>query len=395
MSNVYILGAVRTAIGKYGGSIMNVSAADLGAHVIKNAMERAGVKPDQVSEVIMGHVLQAGAGQGTARQAAIKAGMPDSVPAMNINNICGSGMKAVDIGLALIQSGKADIVVVGGMENMSQSGYVSGEMRWGSRMGNASFVDTMVNDALTDSFSGVHMGITAENVAEKYDITREEQDLFAAQSQQKTEKALAENRFSNEIAPIEVSLGRGKTVIFDKDEYPRPGVTVESLSKLRPAFKKDGGTVTAGNASGINDGAAAMILASEEKVNELGLKPMARIVTIASAGVDPQLMGIGPAASTQVALTNSGLTIDDMDLIEANEAFASQSLAVGKLLNWDASKVNVNGGAISLGHPVGASGARILVTLLHEMQKQNSHYGMATLCVGGGMGVTTIVERQM
>lgn len=392
MKEVYIVSAVRTAIGKFGGALADIPAADLGAHVLKNAILRAGIRPEQVDEVILGHVLQAGCGQGTARQAAVKAGIPEERPAMNVNNICGSGLKAVDLGVALIQSKKADIVAVGGMENMSRAAYVMNSARWGSRMGDTELVDTLVHDALTDSFSGVHMGITAENIAEKYGISRQEQDEFAALSQQKAEKALAENRFKEEIAPIEIQLGKGKTALFDKDEYPRAGVTAESLSGLKPAFKKDG-TVTAGNASGINDGAAALILASGEKVMELGLKPLARMVISVSAGVDPQYMGIGPASSSKIALEKANLTIADMDLIEANEAFAAQSIAVGKLLGWDDTRVNVNGGAIALGHPVGASGTRILVTLLYEMQKRKSRYGLATLCVGGGMGVSAVVER--
>ncbi len=391
MKDIVIAAAVRTAIGKFGGTLANVPVQELGSIVIKKAIKKAGLKPKDVNEVIMGNVLQAGLGQGTARQASIKAGIPDFVPAMNINNICGSGLKAINLAAAMINSGDAEIIVAGGMENMSAAPYVLNSARWGFRMGNNEVVDTMVYDSLTDAFEGYHMGITAENVAEKYGISRDEQDEFAAWSQQKAEKALSENRFQDEIVPMEVKISRKETIVFDKDEFPRAGVTKEGISKLKPAFKKDG-TVTAANASGINDGAAALIIMSAEKAKELNITPIAKIVSYASAGVDPKYMGIGPVYSTQKALKNVGLSIDQIDLIEANEAFAAQALAVGKLLNFDNEKLNVNGGAIALGHPVGASGARILVSLVHEMQKRKSKLGLATLCVGGGMGVSTIVE---
>lgn len=391
MTEVVIVGAVRTAIGKFGGTLANVPVQTLGSTVVSEAIKRAGLKPEDVDEVILGNVLQSGLGQGTARQAAIQAGIPDTVPAMNINNICGSGLKSVNLAAAMINAGDADIVVAGGMENMSAAPYVLDNARWGYRMGNGQLIDTMVYDSLTDAFEGCHMGITAENVAEKYRISREEQDEFAAWSQQKAEKAQAENRFQDEIVPIEVKISRKETVTFNKDEFPRAGVTKEGISGLKPAFKNDG-TVTAANASGINDGAAALVLMSAKKAKELQVKPLAKIISYASAGVDPQYMGIGPVFSTQKALQKAGLSMDQIDLIEANEAFAAQALAVGKLLNFNNEILNVNGGAIALGHPVGASGARILVTLLYEMQKRNSKVGLATLCVGGGMGVSTIIE---
>jgi len=391
MKEVVIVAAVRTAIGKFNGMLANVPVANMGATVIAEAIKRAGINAEDVDEVIMGNVLQSGLGQGTARQAAVMAGIPDTVPAMNINNICGSGLKSVNLAASLISSGDAEIIVAGGMENMSAAPYVLGNARWGYRMGDGHLIDTMVYDSLTDAFEGCHMGITAENVAEKYGISRQEQDEFAAWSQQKAEKALLENRFRDEIVPIEVKINRKETIQFDTDEYPRPGVTTDSIEGMKPAFKKDG-TVTAANASGINDGAAAIVLMSGDKAKELGITPMARIVSYASAGVDPQYMGIGPVYSTQKALQKAGLTMEDIDLIEGNEAFAAQALAVGKLLGFNNNILNVNGGAIALGHPVGASGTRILVTLLHEMQKRRSKLGLATLCVGGGMGVTTIVE---
>ena len=391
MKEIVIAGAVRTPIGKFGGTLASIPVQELGSIVIKEAISRAGITAQDVDEVIMGNVLQAGLGQGTARQAAVKAGIPYEVPAMTINNICGSGLKAVNLAASLILSGDAEIVVAGGMENMSATPYLLKNARWGYRMGSGELVDTMVYDALTDVFAGYHMGVTAENVAEQFGITRQEQDEFAAWSQQKAEKALSENRFKDEIVPIEIKEKKNVR-IFDIDEYPRAGVTAESISKLAAAFK-DNGTVTAANASGINDGAAAMIVMSAEKAKQLGVKPLAKIISYASAGVDPKIMGIGPVNATRKALEKSGLTIDDIDLIEANEAFAAQAVAVGKLLNLPNEKLNVNGGAIALGHPVGASGTRILVTLLYEMQKRNSKLGLATLCVGGGMGVATIVER--
>ena len=389
---IVLAGAVRTAIGKMGGALANVPAATLGSIVIKEALKRANVAPDQVDEVLMGCVLQAAQGQNVARQAAVNAGIPIEVPALTLNNVCGSGLKCVNMAAAMIEAGEADIVVAGGMENMSSAPYALTKARFGYRMNNATMIDTMVNDALWDAFNGYHMGITAENVAEKYGLTREMQDEFAACSQQKCEKAQAEGRFDDEIVPVPVKMKK-ETVMFAKDEGPRAGVTAESIAKLRPAFKPDGGTVTAANASGINDGAAAIVVMSEEKAKELGVTPMAEWVTGASAGVEPSIMGIGPVAATKKAMARANLTVEDMDLIEANEAFAAQSLAVAKDLNFDMSKVNVNGGAIALGHPVGASGCRILVTLLHEMKKRGSNYGLATLCVGGGMGVSAIVEK--
>ncbi len=389
---IVLAGAVRTAIGKMGGALANVPAATLGSIVIKEALKRANVAPDQVDEVLMGCGLQAAQGQNVARQAAVNAGIPIEVPALTLNNVCGSGLKCVNMAAAMIEAGEADIVVAGGMENMSSAPYALTKARFGYRMNNATMIDTMVNDALWDAFNGYHMGITAENVAEKYGLTREMQDEFAACSQQKCEKAQAEGRFDDEIVPVPVKMKK-ETVMFAKDEGPRAGVTAESIAKLRPAFKPDGGTVTAANASGINDGAAAIVVMSEEKAKELGVTPMAEWVTGASAGVEPSIMGIGPVAATKKAMARANLTVEDMDLIEANEAFAAQSLAVAKDLNFDMSKVNVNGGAIALGHPVGASGCRILVTLLHEMKKRGSNYGLATLCVGGGMGVASIVKN--
>ncbi len=393
MSRTIVLaGAVRTAIGKMGGALSTTPAATLGSIVIKEALSRANVAADQVDEVLMGCVLQAAQGQNVARQAALKAGLPIEVPALTLNNVCGSGLKCVNTAAAMIAAGDADIIVAGGMENMSMAPYALPQARFGYRMNNATMIDTMVNDALWDAFNNYHMGITAENLAEKYGLTREMQDEFAAASQQKCEKAQAEGRFKDEIVPVPVKVKK-EMVMVDKDEGPRAGVTAESIAKLRPAFKPDG-TVTAANASGINDGAAAVVVMSEEKAKELGVKPMAKFVVGASAGVDPSIMGIGPAASTRKALAHANMNLDQIDLIEANEAFAAQSLAVAKELGFDMSKVNVNGGAIALGHPVGASGCRILVTLLHEMQKRDDvKTGLATLCVGGGMGVTTIVEK--
>lgn len=392
MKNVVIVEAVRTAIGNFNGTLQNTAAPELGAIVVKEVLARAQVAPETVDEVVLGNILQAGLGQGPARQAAVKAGVPYEVPSTTINKLCGSGLTAVHLASQAIQLGEAEVVVAGGMENMTQAPYILPQARQGYRMGDGKLIDTMLHDGLTDAFHDYHMGITAENLAEKYNITREEQDEFAAASQQKAEAAQKSGRFNEEIVPVEVK-SRKETKTFDQDEFPRAGVVAEKLATMRPAFKKDG-TVTAANASGINDGAAALLLMSEEKANELGLKPYARIVSNAVAGVDPAIMGIGPVPSTKKALEKAGLTIDDIDLIEANEAFAAQSLAVAKELAWDMDKVNVNGGAIALGHPVGASGARILVTLLHEMKKRDDvKYGLATLCVGGGQGVTTIVEK--
>ena len=389
---VVIAGACRTAVGKMGGVLSTVPAVDLGAIVIKEALNRAGVPADQVDEVLMGCVIQAGLGQNVARQASVKAGVPIEVPAETLNNVCGSGLKCVNMAADMIMAGDADIVVAGGMENMSMAPYALMKARFGYRMNNATMVDTMVNDGLWDAFNNYHMGITAENVAEKYGITREEQDEFAAWSQNKAVKAQEEGRFDAEIVPVPVKMKK-ETVLVTKDEGPRAGVTKESISKLKPAFKPDG-TVTAANASGINDGAAAVVLMSEEKAKELGVTPMATFVVGTSAGVDPSIMGVGPVAAVRKAMKKGNFTLDEIDLIEANEAFAAQSLGVDRELHFDRSKLNVNGGAIAIGHPVGASGCRIFVTLLHEMQKRpDAKKGLATLCVGGGMGVCTVVEK--
>jgi acetyl-CoA C-acetyltransferase len=391
--DVVIASAVRTPVGNFMGTLSNIPAPELGAIVIKESLKRAGVSSDQVDEVIMGSILQAGVGQGPARQAALKAGLPQEVPSMTINKLCGSGLKAVHLAAQAIMLGDADIVVAGGMENMSLAPYLMPKARTGYRMGDQVVVDSMIKDALTCAFNNYHMGITAENLAEKYGITREEQDQFAAWSQQKAEAAQKENKFADEIVPVEIPQRKGDPILFDKDEFPRAGVTVDQLAKLKPAFKKEG-TVTAGNASGINDGAAALVLMSRERAEQLGIQPMAVIRANASAGVDPSIMGIGPVPATKKALEKSGLSLDDIDLIEANEAFAAQSLAVGRELGFPEEKLNVNGGAIALGHPVGASGARVLVTLLHEMKRRDVRYGLATLCIGGGQGVATIVEME-
>jgi len=389
---VVLAGACRTAIGKMGGALSNTPAADLGAIVIKEALNRAGVKPEQVDEVLMGCVIQAAQGQNVARQASIKAGLPIEVPAVTLNVVCGSGLNCVNQAAAMIKAGQADIVVAGGMENMSMAPYAMTKARFGYRMNNATIIDTMVNDALTDAFNHYHMMITAENICDRWHLTREELDEFSANSQQKAEKAMAEHKFDDEIVPVPVKVKK-EIVEFKVDEGPRPGTTVETLAKLRCCSGKEGGMVTAGNASGINDGAAAIVVMSEEKAKELGVTPMATWVQGALAGVEPEIMGIGPVAATRKVMERTGLTVDDMDLIEANEAFAAQSVAVAKELGFDMSKVNVNGGAVALGHPVGASGCRILVTLLHEMQKRDAKKGLATLCIGGGMGCATIVER--
>ena len=389
---VVLAGACRTAIGKMGGALSNTPAADLGAIVIKEALNRAGVKPEQVDEVLMGCVIQAAQGQNVARQASIKAGLPIEVPAVTLNVVCGSGLNCVNQAAAMIKAGQADIVVAGGMENMSMAPYAMTKARFGYRMNNATIVDTMVNDALTDAFNHYHMMITAENICDRWHLTREELDEFSANSQQKAEKAMAEHKFDDEIVPVPVKVKK-EIVEFKVDEGPRPGTTAETLAKLRCCSGKEGGMVTAGNASGINDGAAAIVVMSEEKAKELGVTPMATWVQGALAGVEPEIMGIGPVAATRKVMERTGLTVDDMDLIEANEAFAAQSVAVARELGFDMSKVNVNGGAVALGHPVGASGCRILVTLLHEMQKRDAKKGLATLCIGGGMGCATIVER--
>lgn len=389
---VVLAGACRTAIGKMGGALSNTPAAELGSIVIKEALNRAGVKPEQVDEVLMGCVIQAAQGQNVARQASIKAGLPIEVPAVTLNVVCGSGLNCVNQAAAMIMAGQADIVVAGGMENMSMAPYAMTKARFGYRMNNATIVDTMVNDALTDAFNHYHMMITAENICDRWNLTREELDEFSANSQQKAEKAMAEHKFDDEIVPVPVKVKK-QIVEFKVDEGPRPGTTVETLAKLRCCSGKEGGMVTAGNASGINDGAAAIVVMSEEKAKELGVTPMATWVQGALAGVEPEIMGIGPVAATRKVMERTGLTVYDMDLIEANEAFAAQSVAVAKELGFDMSKVNVNGGAVALGHPVGASGCRILVTLLHEMQKRDAKKGLATLCIGGGMGCATIVER--
>ncbi len=389
---VVLAGACRTAIGKMGGALSNTPAVDLGSIVIKEALNRAGVKPEQVDEVLIGCVIQAAQGQNVARQASIKAGLPIEVPAVTLNVVCGSGLNCVNQAAAMIMAGQADIVVAGGMENMSMAPYAMTKARFGYRMNNATIVDTMVNDALTDAFNHYHMMITAENICDRWHLTREELDEFSANSQQKAEKAMAEHKFDDEIVPVPVKVKK-QIVEFKVDEGPRPGTTVETLAKLRCCSGKEGGMVTAGNASGINDGAAAIVVMSEEKAKELGVTPMATWVQGALAGVEPEIMGIGPVAATRKVMERTGLTVDDMDLIEANEAFAAQSVAVAKELGFDMSKVNVNGGAVALGHPVGASGCRILVTLLHEMQKRDAKKGLATLCIGGGMGCATIVER--
>ena len=395
MREVVIVSAVRTPIGSFGGGLGTTPAVALGALVIKEAIQRAGITPGQVDQVIMGNVLQAGLGQNPARQAAIAAGIPHQVPSWTLNMVCGSGLKTVQDGAQAIMAGQADVVVVGGMESMSLAPYVLDKARTGYRMGNATMVDTMVNDGLWDAFNDIHMGITAENVAAQFDISRQDQDAYSVTSQNRAEAAIKAGRFTDEIVPVTIPVRKGDPVIFGQDEFPRFGTTVESLSKLRAAFSKDG-TVTAGNASGINDGAAALVVMSKDKAAELGLTPLATIVSWASAGVDPKIMGTGPIPASRQALATAGLAIEDMDLVEANEAFASQTLAVADELKLDMDKTNVNGGAIALGHPIGASGARILVTLLHEMRRRDagqSQHGLATLCIGGGQGTAMIVKR--
>ena len=387
---VVLAGACRTAIGKMGGGLSKTPAPVLGSIVIEEALKRAGVPKEEVDHVYMGCVIQAGLGQNVARQASIKAGLPIETPAVTVNVVCGSGLNCVNMAAQMIQAGDADIVVAGGMENMDMAPFAMMKGRYGYRMGNATLVDTMVNDALWDAFNNYHMGITAENVAEQWHLTREMLDEFSANSQQKCEKAMAEGKFKDEIVPVEVK-GKKGSVIVDTDEGPRPGTTVETLARLKPAFKKDG-IVTAGNSSAINDGAAALVIMSEEKAKELGVKPLATWVAGALAGVEPEVMGLGPIAATKKVMAKTGMTVADMDLVEANEAFAAQSIAVGEALGFDKDKLNVNGGAIALGHPVGASGARILVTLLYAMKHRGAHKGLATLCIGGGMGCATIVE---
>ena len=393
---IVLAGACRTAIGKMGGALSSVPAVDLGAIVIKEALNRAGVKPEQVDHVYMGNVIQAGLGQNPARQASLKAGLPIETPAVTVNVVCGSGLNCVNMAAQMIEAGDADIVVAGGMESMSRAPYALPNARFGYRMNapKGSLIDCMINDALWDAFNDYHMMITAENVAEQWHLTREELDEFSAVSQQKAVAAQEAGKFKDEIVPVEIKGRKGAVTVVDTDVGPRPGTTAESLGKLKCCSGKEGGVVTAGNASGINDGAAAIVVMSEEKAKELGVKPMATWVAGCLAGVDPSIMGVGPVAATKKVMAKTGLKIEDFDLYEANEAFAAQSVAVGKDLNFDLSKLNVNGGAIALGHPVGASGARILVTLLHAMQQNNAHRGLATLCIGGGMGCATVVERE-
>ncbi len=393
MGEIVIASACRTAIGTFGGTLKDVPAAELGAIVVKEAVKRAGIKPEMVDEVIFGNVLQAGLGQNIARQVTLKAGLPIETTAMTINIVCGSGLKSVALAANQILAGESEIVVCGGTENMSAAPYAVPSARWGARMNNSKMIDVMVNDGLWDAFNQYHMGITAENVAEKYGITREMQDEFAVASQSKAEAAIKAGKFKDEIVPVVIHGKKGDTV-FDTDEHPKFGTTIEKVAKLKPAFKRDGGTVTAANASGINDSAAALVVMSKEKADELGIKPLATIVSYATGGVDPSIMGVGPVPAVTKAMARANMTIDDIDLIEANEAFAAQSLAVAQDLKFDMSKVNVNGGAIALGHPIGASGARILVTLLYELQKrEDAHTGLATLCIGGGQGQALIVKK--
>ena len=392
MQDVVIVAARRTAVGTFGGSLADIPASELGALVIKDILKQTGVAGDQVDEVLLGQVLTAGVGQNPARQAAIKAGLPDGVPAMTINKVCGSGLKALHLATQAIRCGDAELILAGGQENMSLAPHALPHSRTGQRMGDWKAVDTMVYDGLWDAFNQYHMGITAENLAEKYGITREQMDEFAAESQQKASAAIEAGRFDSQIVPVEIPQRKGDPLVFKTDEGPRAGITAEKLGGMKPAFKKDG-TVTAGNASSINDGAAVTMLCSESKARELGLEPLARIKAYANAAVDPAIMGIGPAPATRRCLEKAGWTIDDLDLIEANEAFAAQALSVNKELGWDPARINVNGGAIALGHPIGASGCRILVTLVHEMIARDARKGLATLCIGGGQGVALAIER--
>lgn len=392
MREIVIVSAARTPIGSFGGSLKDVSAVTLGTVAAKGAIKRAGIDPAIIDEVIIGNVLQGGLGQNVSRQIAMAAGVPKEVPSMTLNKVCGSGLRTVGIAASIIKAGDADCILVGGTESMSQTSYMVPAARWGARMGDAKMVDVMVHDGLTDIFNNYHMGITAENIVEQWGLTREELDQFAAASQNKAEVAIKAGKFKDEIVPVEIPQRKGDPILFDTDEYPKSGTTVEGISKLKPAFKKDG-TVTAANASGINDGAVALIVMSKEKADSLGLNYLCKIKSYASAGVDPSIMGIGPIPASNKALKKANLTIKDMDLIEANEAFAAQSIAVGKELGFNPETLNVNGGAIALGHPIGASGARILVTLLYEMIKRDSKYGLATLCIGGGQGTALIVER--
>lgn len=391
MDDVVIVAAARTAVGKFGGTLAKIPAAELGAKVIAALLKQTGVKPEQISEIIMGQVLTAGCGQNPARQASIKAGLPDMVPAMTIGKVCGSGLKATHLAAQAIKCGDAEIVIAGGQENMSASPHVLNGSRDGFRMGEAKLIDTMIVDGLWDVYNQYHMGTTAENVAAKFGVTRQEQDEFACASQNKAEAAQKAGRFKDEIVPVEIASKKG-TVVFDADEFPKHGATVESLAALRPAFSKDG-TVTAGNASGINDGAAAVVMMSAKKAQELGLKPLVRVKAYSSAGIDPKIMGMGPVPASKLCLSKAGWSAQDLDLMEINEAFAAQAIAVNKQMEWDTSKINVNGGAIAIGHPIGASGCRILVTLIHEMIKRDARKGLASLCIGGGMGVALAVER--
>ncbi|MCG7198516.1 acetyl-CoA C-acetyltransferase [Marinobacter pelagius] len=392
MRDVVIVAAKRTAVGSFGGGLSSLSADQLGSAVLKALLEETGVAGDQINEVVLGQVLTAGCGQNPARQASINAGIPASVPAMTINKVCGSGLKAVHMAVQAIRCGDAELMIAGGQESMSQAPHVLPNSRNGQRMGNWTMIDTMVNDGLWDAFNDYHMGTTAENIVEKYGISREEQDAFAAASQQKAVAAQKAGHFDGQIVPVTIPQRKGDPLVVDKDECPRDGVTAESLAKLRPAFKKDG-TVSAGNASSLNDGAAAVMVCSAEKAKELGLTPIATIKAHANAGVDPTIMGTGPIPASQRCLKLAGWSVDDLDLVEANEAFAAQAISVNRDLGWDTNKVNVNGGAIAIGHPIGASGCRILVSLLHEMVRRDVHKGLATLCIGGGMGVALAVER--
>jgi acetyl-CoA C-acetyltransferase len=392
MNNVVIVSATRTAVGKFGGSLKDFSPGQLGSVVLKDALKRVNVEQSEVEEVIMGNVLSAGHGQNVARQAAIEAGISNEVPSYCVNKVCGSGLKSIVLGAQSIMLDDADVVLAGGIESMSMAPYALKKTRWGAKMGNDEVVDLMIHDGLWDIFNNYHMGVTAENVAEKYNVTREEQDEFSAKSQNKAEDAIKAGRFKEEIVPISIPQPKGEPVLFDTDEFPRFGTTKETLAKLKPAFKKDG-TVTAGNASGINDGAAAVLLMSEEKAKEKGITPLATIKSYGFCGVPPELMGLGPICATRKALEKAGITSDKLDLIELNEAFASQSIAVSRELGLNSNKVNVNGGAIALGHPIGASGTRILVTLLHELRRRKGTYGLASLCIGGGQGIAMVVKR--
>jgi len=392
MKEVVIVSAARTAVGNFGGTLAKFSSVELGTIAAKEAIKRAKINPSEINEAIIGNVLSAGSGQNIARQISVNSGMPVTSQAMTINKLCGSGLRAVSMAAQFIMLGDADVVLAGGTESMSNAPYILSKARFGYRMGNNEILDTMMQDGLIDTFNSYHMGITAENIAEQWEISREEQDMFALTSQLKTEKAQKEGKYKEEIAPIKIPQRKGEPILFDSDEFPKHGMTKEKLANLRPAFKKDG-TVTAGNASGINDGAAMLILMSKEKADELGLKPMAKIISYSSAGIDPKIMGYGPVPATKAALLKANLKIEDIDLIEANEAFAAQSIAVSKDLNFDQKKVNVNGGAISIGHPIGASGARILTTLIYEMKRSDAKIGLATLCIGGGQGTSLIIEK--